>query len=66
LRFSQAHLIILDEVRGIKVEKNKAHVTYCGAGSLRAASTIVSTLGWRPQECGRGKHECLRHTATAL
>src|SRR5277367_5716790 len=48
-------------VHDIKVERNKTHVTCCGARTLRAAWTIVSTLGWRPHECGRGKHECLRH-----
>jgi len=27
----------------------------CGARTLRAVSTIVSALGWRPQERGHGK-----------
>ena len=33
-----------------EVEKNKTHVRCCGARTLRAASTIVSTPGRRPHE----------------
>ena len=47
--------------------KNKTGGTCCGARTLRAASTILSMPVRRPQECGRGKHECLRHrTARVL
>src|ERR1035438_2387304 len=38
----------------------------CGARTLRAASTLLSTLGKRPQKCGRGKHVCLRHATVQL
>jgi len=46
-----------------------------GARSQRAATTLLSSQAGvarltgsearrRPQECGRGRHECLRHIGT--
>ena len=46
---------------GVPAPRQRAMFQKSGRRSLAATSLAPETSARRPQECGRGRHECLRH-----